>query len=439
MNSSQKQPLGLIVAVVGGIFLLVAIYFGNRKATEIIAGDDFRQMLDKETSKGMKFEAHYAPLRRVGVWGLATDSFHGDKGRKTIVSMDAKDVTGSFNPLGIGLRHWEVDDLHIKSGTVWLQKTEATPGEPKGVPPMPWTALFWPYRLEMEDVKVDDADVLFKLQNKESGLYHIFLEITPNGRDFEYDGKGGTFKTPMTPVLNLEHVHLLIRKPRLYCPIFVLGDDPAHPEHQMTIHGDAGLQDDRSIQVQAKIDSLAVAPWLPEKLRSHVQGLMSGNLQYHSTGTGLESASGSGNIAVAGAILRDLSLVKLYVKATASPDPGDLHLRVCQTDVKWEQGAISAENLKAECPGVFELTGEFRISKSKELSGDLRLGLTDPYLKWLPTAHSAIFTETDGDYRVARVHLSGTLEKPHQDLSARILKELERSPFAAVKLLINSL
>ena len=404
-----------MIVVVVVILGLIGLYFANGQATQMIASDSFRSMLEKATSKGMKFEAHYGPMQRVGIFGLQTDSFHGTNGRKTIVSMDAQGITGSFNPLGIGLRHWEVDDLHIHSGTVWLQKTEGTPGQAKGVPPIPWTALFWPYRVEMEDIKVDDADVLFKLQDKESGLYHIFLEITPNGRDFEYDGKGGTFKTPMTPSLNLEHVHLLIRKPRMYCPVFVLGDDLAHPEHQMRITGDAGLQDDRSIQVHAKIDSLAVAPWLPEKLRHNVEGLMSGHLDYHSTGTGLESAKGDGTISVAGAVLRNLPAVQQYVKSTASPDPGDLHLTVCQTDVKWENGAINLDNINAVCPGVFKLSGSIHLSKDKELSGNLQLGLTDPYLKWLPTARSAIFTTTDGDFRVATVHLSGTLKKPHQE------------------------
>ena len=70
------------------------------------------------------------------------------------------------------------------------RKTDAKPGEPKGPPPIPWWAIFWPYRVQLEDVKCDDADVLFKLQEKESGIYHTFLEITPNGHDFEYDGKG---------------------------------------------------------------------------------------------------------------------------------------------------------------------------------------------------------------------------------------------------------
>jgi hypothetical protein len=411
----------------------------NQKATDLIDGDGFRQMLDQETSKGMHFEANYAPLVRDGWLGLRTDSFHGDKGEKTIVSMDAHGVTGWFNPLGIGLRRWQVDDIHIQSGTVKLQKTEPTPGAPKGPSPIPWSALFWPYRVYLEDIKVDDADVLFDLQKKESGIYHTFLEITPNGRDFEYDGKGGTFQTPMTPALHLEHVHLLVRKPKLYCPVFILGDDPAHPEHHVSIHGEAGLQDDRSITVSAKIDSIQIGPWLGEKMRDHVLGQMSGQLDYHSTGTGLETASAKGALTVANGILHDLPVVKEYVKLTHCPDPGDLHLQVCQTDITYDQGALTAENFKIECPGVFKLEGTVTMAKDKTLSGQFQLGLTEPYTKWLPTAQTAIFTQTDGAYRTTTVHVSGTSEKPVQDLSPRVIREIEKSPLTEIKLFFRAL
>jgi hypothetical protein len=294
--------------------------------------------------------------------------------------------------------------------------------------------------VELEDVQCPDADVLFKLRDKESGLYHIVLEITPNGRDFEYDGKGGTFKTPMTPALNLEHVHLLIRKPRLYCQTFILGDDPDHPEHRLTLTGEAGLQDDRSIHVAAKIESLAVSPWLPEKLRDHVRGQMSGHLDYHSTGTGLETAQASGSIEIADTVLHELPAIEQYVKSTSSPYPGrDLQLQACRSDVHYDQGALRVENLQIECRGVFKVTGHLSMTKDKVLDGDLVVGLTDAYLKWLPRLETEIFTQRDGNFYITQVHLSGTLQKPKQDLTGRVVKELEKSPLTAVKLFFNSL
>jgi hypothetical protein len=433
--SPMKIGLGIAgLAVLIGVACIV-----NGKITEWVNGDGFRAMLDKETSKGLKFQAHYAPLRRVGLLGMETDSFHGDQGARTIVSMDADQISGWFNPLGAGLRRWQVDDIHMKSGTVMLQKTDPLPGAPKGPPPIPWWALFWPYRVYLEDVKVDDAKVLFQLQEKESGIYDTFLEITPNGRDFEYDAKGGVLATPMTPKLNVEHAHLLIRKPRLYCPTFILGDDAAHPEEQIRVTGDAGLQDDRSMHLSVQVDSLQVAPWLPEKWRDHVLGHASGKFDYQSTGTGLETAEANGSVTMADAVLHTLPPVEEYIKLTSSPDPGDLRLKVCQSDMRWDKGAVTLENLRVECNGVFKLEGTVTMAKDKSLSGEVHLGLTEPYLRWLPTAKTAIFTAQDGVYFVTTIHISGTAEKPVQDLSPRVAHEIGKSPLLALQLFFKAL
>ena len=419
------------------VVLLTLSAFINRQVTLWVEGPRFEDMLNRETSKGLKFEASYAPLDRVGLLGLRADSFTGVKGCKTIQELHAYDISGTFDPLGIALRRWQIDSLHIKSGSVMLQKTEATPGASKGVPWPPWWALFWPYRVHLSDVKVDDANILWILRDKESGIYDTFLEITPNGRDFEYDAHGGVFAAPMTPSLKVVHAHLLIRKPRLYCSEFILNDDPAHPGDQLRLQGDAGLQDDRSIHLKVDLASLNVAPWLPENSRAHVEGLASGHFDYSSSGTGLETGSGTGNISVTGGRLVDLAPVHKYAVITGSPDPGDLSLKVCRADASWDKGAISVENIEVESEGVFRFTGAVTIAADKTLSGQIEFGLTDTYLHWLPTAETAIFTRAEGPYHFTTIHISGTVQKPGQDLSPRIAQEIGKSPLLAIKLFFN--
>jgi len=433
----MQKRFAVIAGGIAVVVLLTGSAFMNRWATSWVEGPSFQGMVDRETSKGLKLKGSYAPFHREGALGLRTDSFTGLEGSKTIVTLQAQDISGTFNPLGIILRRWEIDSIHIKSGSVMLQKTEVTPGASKGVPWPPWWALFWPYRVHLADVKIDDANILGKLRDKESGIYDTRLEITPNGRDFEYDAHGGDFKTPATPPLEVVHAHILIRKPRLYCSEFILGDDAAHPEQTLRIKGDAGLQEDRSVRVTADLTSLQVAPWLPEKLRAHVEGLASGHFDYTSSGTGLETGKGSGKISIANGVLHGLAPVHQYVVVTGSPDPGNLALKICQADLSWDAGAISAENIEVECDGVFRLTGTLTIAANQTLSGQVELGLTDPYLRWLPTARTAIFTRDEGPYHFTTIHFSGTAQKPEQDLSPRVAHEVGKSPLLALKLFFN--
>jgi hypothetical protein len=435
MRRLKPREAQILAAVLVVIFVSLVLLWANGKITAWVDGEKFRAMIDQETSKGLKLEGHYAPLTRVGWLGMRCDSFLGTKGAKTIVSIDAHQISGMFNPLGIALQRWELDNLHIHSGTVMLQKTEATPGAKP--PSKPWWGWFWPYRVHLSDVKVDDADILWQLKEKESGIYHTFLEITPNGHDFEYDARGGEFKTPLTPTLQVQHVHMLIRRPKLTCTELLLGDDTAHPEEQLRAHGEAGLQDDRSIKLLVDFTSLKVPPWLPEKLQTHVLGQASGHFEYASSGTGLETGEGHGHMAIANGVLHELAAVRRYVVLTGSPDPGDLVLKVCEADLTWKQGGVSAENLNVECEGVFRLEGTLGMDRDKNLSGNLQLGLTDPYLRWLPNARQDIFSRDEGDYHFATIHFSGTVEKPAEDLSGRVTRLVEKSPKTELKLFFN--
>jgi hypothetical protein len=438
MSSSSLQKQAALAALFFVPFLiLLVLALLDHQATSWIESPKFQDLLNRETSKGLKLTAAYAPLHRVGQFGIQTDSFSGTAGYKTIVTIQAQQITGAFNPLGVILKRWEIDSIHIQSGSVMLQTSEPTPGAPKGVPWPPWWALFWPYRVHIADVKVDDANILWKLENKDSGIYDTRLEVTPNAHDFEYDARGGQFRTPITPVLTMTHAHLLVRKPRLYCGEFLLGDDPAHPEQYLRVEGDAGLQDDRSMRLKVDLAALKVSPWLPENLRPHVEGQMNGHFDYTSSGTGLETGSGMGNLAIVNGVLRNLPQIREYVTVTGSPDPGDMPLKVCQANVSWKAGAISADNIEAECEGVFRVTGTITIAADKTLSGQIELGLSEAYLRWLPTARSAIFTREEGAYHFTTIHFSGTSQKPVQDLSPRIVHEVGKSPLLALKLFFN--
>jgi hypothetical protein len=314
-----------------------------------------------------------------------------------------------------------------------LQKTESPPDAAAKPPGPPWWAFLWPDRVYLADVKADDARILWKLRGQESGIYDTFLEITPNGRDFEYDAHGGIFSTPITPKLAVRHAHILVRKPRLYCSEFLLGDDPAHPEQYLRLQGDAGLQQDRSMRLKIDLQGLEVSPWLP---RAHLAGQMSGHFDYTSADTGLETGHGAGTISIANGVLHHLPQVSQYVTLTGSPDPGDLPLKTCQADVSWNAGANSAQNIEIESAGVFRVTGAITTAADKTFSGQIELGLTDPYLRWLPTART-IFTRDEGPYHFTTIHFSGTTQNPVQDLTPRITHEVAKSPTLALKLFFN--
>src|SRR6266566_4533657 len=127
--------LGAVVTAAG-----VALALVNPRLTRYVESDAFRAELEKQTAKGLHFPAGgYAPIRRTGFLSAASDGFRAENGRKAMTSMDARGLTARFNPLGVFLRRWQVDELHIDGGAVGIQTYEPTP-EPS--PTKPWYHVF---------------------------------------------------------------------------------------------------------------------------------------------------------------------------------------------------------------------------------------------------------------------------------------------------------
>ena len=181
----------------------------------------------------------YAPIRRTGFLTASSDGFRAQNGRKALTSMDAHGITATFNPLGVFLRRWQLDGVHIQSGEVGIQTYEPKP-EPS--PSKPWYHIFLPNRVYLQRVWSEPADVTWRFRNEKGGFFGTRLLITPHGRDFEYQANGGTMKLALIPDLPLRHTHLLITKKLL--TLYTL-DLAAGPESDGVIHARRNGRDGR--------------------------------------------------------------------------------------------------------------------------------------------------------------------------------------------------
>lgn len=408
--------------VVGGALLLAAL---NSCLTKYVESDGFRVAMEQETAKGLHFrQAHFAPIRRTGLLTAASDSFHGSDGFKAITKIDGRGVTTRFNPLGIFLRRWQVDELYIARGKVGIQTYEPKP-EPS--PSKPWYHVFLPDRVYLERVWSDPADITWQLGGKPGGFYDGHLEITPHGRDFEYDLKKATLRSIHLPELPLRHTHLVITKTLLTVETLDLA---AGPNGQGTIHaeGTAGTRDDKSVDFKVNFEQLPIHEWLPTSWHEHVEGAAAGEVRWRGKNPKMRSASVQGALRVAGGRVEGLDFLKKLAALTKKKSLESLQLNECSAEIAWENGGGEIKKIAIEDEGKFRIEGAISLQK-KSLGGAIQLGVVPEYLEWLPHAEE-VFPRTHGGYLWTTVHLSGTPDQPGQDLSPRILDVLKESPGA---------
>jgi hypothetical protein len=425
-----------ITAVVIGLFAIAGavIALVNPLLTRYVESEEFRAELEKETAKGLHFATGtYAPIRRTGFMTAASGRFQARNGRKAVTSMDARGITAAFNPFGIFLRRWELDDVHIAGGEVGIQTYDP---KPESSPSKPWYHIFLPNRVYLRKVRSDPADVTWRFRNEKGGFFATRLLITPYGRDFEYDATGGTLKGALIPDLPLRHTHLRITKTLLTLYELDVAPGP-NRDGFVRAKGTAGTREDKSVDFKVTFEKVPLREWLPATWRKQVEGFAAGNVHWSGSDPKLEHSQVQASLRVGGGHVNNLPFLQTISRITGKQSIEQLTLDECSAELDWKVPLVEIKNIAVEDKGKFRLEGAVSI-REKSLGGAVRLGLAREYLEWLPHPEEVFPTEKGG-YLWTTIHLSGTIDQPGQDLSPRIIEALKESPGAFLQLMFRQL
>ena len=417
----------LVIALMAGVALFFSPLF-----THYVESDAFRQTMENETAKGLHFPSgRYLRIRRTGPLTAQSEGFRATNGQKAMKSIDARGITATFNPWAIFVRRWELDAVHVQSGEIEVQVYEHKP-EPVSL--NPWFAIFLPNRVVLRRIESDAANVTWRLRGERAGFFGTRLLITPNGPDFEYRANGGTLKMAVVPELYLRGAHLLITK-----TLFTLYDIDLAPNPQsdgsIRGHGNAGIGEDKSVDLRAAFERLPIRAWLPAKWKEHFNGTAFGELHWTGESPKLEHSSGEGSLRLRNASINDLGFLEKLAEFARNKSFEHLELNACSLTFAWRYPKIDVRDIEVEEKGTFRIEGTISIER-RLLRGEVKLGLTRKYLDWLPNP-TEVFNQERSGYLWTTVRLSGSIEHPQQDLSARIVELFKESPTAYLGLLFH--
>jgi len=108
-----------------------------------------------------------------------------------------------------------------------------------------------------------------------------------------------------------------------------------------------------------------------------------------------------------------------------------LAFQQCQGRVSWKDGALTVDQIQAESRGVLRATGQYR-QEGKNIDGDFKLGVAPQVAKAIPGAAGGVFAEGTEPYLWTDVRLTGTTDKPEEDLSSRLFSAAIGSVLEAI-------
>jgi hypothetical protein len=427
----------LILSAAIAIFFLLALAAGvavflSPLFTNYIEGDAFRTAMENETAKGLHFpRTHYAPIRRTGTFTAQSESFQADNGQKAMKSLDARGITAKFDPWGVLLRQWRIDGVQVGAGEVEIQIYEA---HPEAVAPKPRLAFLLPNRVYLKKIESEQANVTWRFRGERPGFFGTQLLITPNGPDFEYFATGGRLKMAPVPDLDLRRAHILITKTLLTLYDLDLASDWRSDE-SIRVQGQAGIGKDKSIDVKANFNRVAIRPWLPAQWERSLSGSASGEVHWRGENPKLESSFGNGTLRVSDGQIKNLSLLAELAEISGRKSLESLQLDDCSMRFTWRYPKIDIKDIAIEDKGKLRIEGDISVER-RILRGTIQLGFTRRYLDWLSQAEE-VFNRQRNGYLWTTVHLSGTIDEPGQDLSPRIIELFQQSPGAYLQLLFR--
>ena len=111
---------------------------------------------------------------------------------------------------------------------------------------------------------------------------------------------------------------------------------------------------------------------------------------------------------------------------TASERYRAAELQNARADFDWNAGNLVVSNLLVESEGLLRVEGGFTV-RANQIDGTLQVGLARSAVRWLPVVGTRVFNlpERDG-YLWTTVHLSGPVNHPNEDLTARLLAATEQ-------------
>jgi hypothetical protein len=422
-----------LLVMVAALPIVVTAAFSSR-VSRYVESDGFRSELEKQTAKGLHFpNGHYEPIKRSGMWTAESAGFQAKEGRKAMQSMDARGITAKFNPWGVFLRRWQLDEVRVQGGEVGIQVYEP---KPESTPTKPWFHVFLPQRVYLKRVESGPADVTWRFRGEKGGFFATRLLITPHGRDFNYQATGGTMRNALIPELRLRRTRILITK--TWLTLYGLDVQPRTGETG-SIHaeGKAGTGEDRSVDFKIDIDKLPIDDWLPSGWREHVAGAATGKVHWKGKNPKIETSQIEAALRVDDGRVSKLPFLEKLATLTNEKELEHLSLNECSLELDWNYPKAEIKNLAVEDKGKFRAEGTIRID-NRALDGAIELGVTRRLLDWLPKPEEVFPRERDG-YLWTTVHLSGTLDKPEQDLSPRIMDAIKESPSAALGILFRQI
>ena len=418
-----------VIGSIMGVLLLVGLYALMLLS---IRGQRFRSSVSERVSELVQTEVGFGSFRLSGLNLDNSKAVIADIPGSLFDGAEVNHLKARVNPWTVFSRDWHLGPVHASKGN--FRFGVADPGiQAAGMkrPAIPGRPLLTvaglgldhdPGMINCSGIRIADCSLYWEEEGVDAGAFiegSVANVSDMIDRSFILRFKGGDFKVPGWPALEIEGVEGLVQdgKYQIRDSTFLNGT-----KGSLALSGfvNAALKGDFRLMGAFTDLSLSenVHAFWKDKLRGNINGEIKISGSLAEQGSLLAEGSFSSNNLVFSnhAILQRLA-IGLGEALLARIDFHSVEGRLRRTS-----GALEIYDLRAINPALFQLMGSITVYSDGRLAGELNVGVPGAFLQRMGINEPSIFGEEVQGFVWAKVKLGGSIDAPEEDLTGRLEK-----------------
>jgi hypothetical protein len=386
--------------------------------------EGFRRLLSEKAGAAMKVTGEFTPFRWEGL-AAETEAFQGT-GQGIIRDLR---VDGLHTEIGLGgVRRgvWEIRDVRMRRVVISLDaaKGGALPGSVAAIrptvdhpEPSEKPRGWLPKEVELQGVELGHVDLYALLDQGPLTATGMRVDVKPDGgrRSFRAEVSGGTIRLPfeLTSAIQLDQARLRHQDGAVFLT-HLSGE--AWKDGRIEASGEWD-KETRRFSIEGGVSGVKCEEVLSETWAKRLIGVLSSDFTADNH-SGRPAARG--RLVLQNGTLTALPVLDMLAAYADTRRFRVLALSEVHADWRWERDLIELTNIVIASEGLARLEGSVTI-RGRELDGNLRLGLVPGTLANIPGAETDVFTLGERGLLWTPLRLAGTLDKPREDLSDRLI------------------
>ena len=415
----KKRPFIIVACVLA--FALVGGAFGVHA---FVQGDSFRRWISKKVSRSLRADGQFESL----TWDGAT--FHSPKftatetGHSKLGSLHLSNISAHVNWWGLFQWHWVIDRISADEAEADFANHPVAVPQTSGAKRAPGIKLsqFLPSDLVIENIDIATVNLHWETNHGEKGqwLGSTLHSKRINADQWEIHATGGKARHAAYPELQIDEASATLNQKSFEIHQI---DTKVMTGGEMHLKGSIAIDHTLDAHLDCTFSGLDVEQTLPNSW--HITGRGAGQVAYQGDLNRFDRGRFTGSIQIADSTM-DLSplfgKMKQFVKL-GGLDEVRLDAISVSFDYQDQKGAFS--NLKASYQDQIRIEGGGSFEPDT-LAGAIQIGLASNILTWIPGSAESVFTEDRDGLRWATANISGSPEKPKEDLTKRLLGAAEK-------------